>query len=332
MTALIILGWLAIEQCWAQGIEHFQPLGTPNRLEIIYPDDGPPSGDLIELGRVLFFDARLSGGQFDNKVACATCHNPDFAFTDGWPISDLAPNHPFPLARRDSPSLYNIAWKPDDRIIWRFSLNEAVLIPIGSYHMEMPMEDLISRLRKVQVYHREFARSFPDLGITSETLALALAAYLRSLVSDDSSFDRYLHGDSSALSREQIHGLKLFQGKARCVACHDGPNFTDYGFHDIGIGDSDKGRNRYGRHPGDESKFMTPTLRNIALTGPYMHNGSMGSLQEVIDHYDKGGTKTANLDELMQPLDLSLEEKRALAAFMGALTHNPAVQRPQIPE
>jgi cytochrome c peroxidase len=322
----------------------FKPLEALDRSTAPYPDGEPPSKELVELGKVLFFDTRLSGGAFgdpknpnNGMVSCATCHNPDAGFTDIMMTSERRKGDPKNISgfRRQAPALYNLAWSPV--ILWTTApdgLEMHALSPLGPGHMDLQMEVLLDRLNKVPYYQKEFKKIFSKEGITKETISKAIAAFERSLIADNTSFDRYMKGDKSAMSPDQIRGMELFQGKARCVACHDGPNFTDWGIHNIGLGDKDPGQRQ--KHPlgnpnGVMGGFKTPTLRNITLTAPYMHNGSLKTLEDVVKHYNKGGKKSKHLDSEMQPLGLNDQEIFDLVQFMAALTDNFLVTRPKVP-
>ena len=303
------------------------PIGVPDLEEIEYPDDEPPSTDLVHLGKVLFFDKRLS---LNDQQSCATCHNPDLGFGDGVDLSFGTMGN---RVGRNSPHLYNLAWNVvffwDGRAS---SLEEQALAPIASTEeMNLPLPILVSKLKKVPYYSREFQRIFPDDGITKENISIALAAFQRTIIVQNTPFDRYMKGDLSAMSPAAIRGMKLFEGKARCNVCHMGPNFTDNGFHNIGIGDADIGRQAIQKGVTNYGAFKTPGLRNIILTAPYMHDGSMGTLEEVMRHYNKGGLKVKGLDSLMQPLHLTEKEIYDVIAFMGSLTEHLEIKRPQIP-
>ena len=301
------------------------PIGVPDRNTIEYPDDEEHSDFEIYLGKVLFFDNRLS---FNNKQSCATCHNPDLGFGDGLKKGRGAKGN---VLERNTPHLYNLAW--NSVFFWdgrAASLEEQALIPLTSpKEMNMTIEILIPKLKNVPYYEKMFRMVYKDEGITKDTIARALAAFERSIIVDNTPFDQYMNGDKIAMSPAQIRGMELFQGKARCTECHDGPNFTNDAFHNIGVGGNDQGRKKIDRS-ANLGAFKTPGLRNTLLTAPYMHDGSLGTLEEVIDFYDKGGTHKENLDKLMQPLNLSADEKSDLIAFLGALTSPLKVERPPV--
>lgn len=305
----------------------FEPLGVPDPELIEYPDDEPPSQELVQLGKVLFFDNRLS---VNDNQSCATCHNPDLGFGEGLKSAFGTMGN---TLGRNSPHLYNLAWN----IVFFWdgranSLEEQALGPIEAEgEMNMPLSELIPKLKKVPYYERMFNLVFPDEGITKENIGAAIAAFERTIIVKNTPFDRYLKGDLAAMSPAAIRGLGLFEGKARCAECHMGPNFTDNGFHNIGLGDNDPGRQAIQEGATNQGAFKTPGLRNVLLTAPYMHDGSMASLEEVMHHYNKGGIQSPHLDPIMKPLGLTEKEIFDLIAFMGALTEPLVIERPQIP-
>ncbi|MDT8448417.1 MAG: cytochrome c peroxidase [bacterium] len=312
---------------WTSNLAAFVPLATPDRFEIRYPDDEEPTEELAQLGRLLFFDNRLS---FNQTQSCATCHNPDLGFSDGLKTGLGAKGE---RLGRNTPHLYNLAWEM--RFFWdgrAESLEKQALGPIASSaEMNMDLAELLPRLKAVPAYQKAFKKQFPDQGVTPETLAQALAAFERTLIVDDTPFDRYLKGDLKALSPAAKRGLALFKDKARCVQCHDGPNFTDHGFHNIGLPDKDLGR--YGIEKRDNlyKAFKTPGLRNVAFSAPYMHDGSLASLEEVVRFYNKGGEKVKAKDKAIKPLELSEQEIFDLIAFLGALSQPLVIERPEVP-
>jgi len=283
------------------------------------PESNPLTPPKIALGERLFFDRALSR---DGSIACASCHRPEHAFSD---TSAVSVGVGARSGRRNSPTLLNrgygrsLFW--DGRVI---ALEEQVLHPIqDSLEMDLPLEELVNRLRDDRSYRSEFRRVFQD-GVTSGNVARALASYLRTLRSGGAPIDRYRHGDSTALSASAQRGLMLFLGRASCAACHAGPNFTDEQFHNTGVAwqrgsPADSGRGAITRAAQDVGAFKTPTLREVACTAPYMHDGSLRTLDDVIDFYDRGGHANAYLDGEIRPLRLDAEEKRSLVALLRAL-------------
>ncbi|MGK0290216.1 MAG: cytochrome c peroxidase [bacterium] len=305
----------------------FEKIGVPDKSTIEYPDEDAPSKELVQLGKMLFFDTRLS---VNNKQSCATCHNPDLGLGEGKAagIGTMGGK-----LGRNTPHIYNLAWNVvffwDGR---SKSLEDQALGPIqAAGEMNMSLKRLIPKLKRVPYYKRRFKALFPKKGLTSKNLAKAIAAFERSIIIDNTPFDRYMKGDIAAMSPAAIRGMKLFEGKARCVLCHGGANFTDNGFHNIGIGGRDLGRSKIQKGAANRGAFKTPGLRNVLFTAPYMHNGSMGSLEEVIRHYNKGGKKVRGLDSLMKPLSLTEKQIFDLIAFLGSINEAKTIKRPQLP-
>lgn len=284
------------------------------------PASAIATADAIALGRILFFDPLLSR---DRSVSCATCHRPDLAFTDGLVV-------PLGVAgragHRNVPTLINRAW---GRSFFRdgraLSLEEQVLEPIRSpAEMDMPLPEALARLERSPRHARAFRSIFGRAPVETD-LARVLAAYVRSIRAGDSPFDRLTAGDRTALTPLQREGLELFQGRARCDRCHLGALFSDEEFHNTGVAwrdgaPADSGRFVVTRRAQDIGAFRTPTLREIARTAPYMHDGSIATLEEVLEFYDRGGNANPLLDPRMRPLHLSDAEKRALLAFLHALS------------
>jgi cytochrome c peroxidase len=273
-----------------------------------------PAGqqDAAALGKKLFFDGRLSA---DGSVSCATCHNPDFGFADS---QVLSPGVFGRKGTRHTPSLTDRGagtlqfW--DGRSP---ALEQQVLEPIANpQEMGMTVEGALARLRSADPAYR---------GLTAATLAAALAGFVRTIRSGNSPFDRFLRGDAGALGDEEREGLRLFRDKARCYLCHSGDHFTDDLFHNTGVAWRDgklrdEGRALVTGKAYHKGAFKTPTLREIARTAPYMHDGGIATLEEVVEFYDRGGNRNPWLDENVQPLHLSAAEKQAVVAFLRSLT------------
>ena len=304
-----------------------EALGVPDRDEIVYPDDEPPSAAEVSLGKMLFFDPRLSS---NNKYSCASCHNPDLGFGDGMAVGQGTMGNQL---GRNTPHLYNLAWNSvffwDGRAL---SLEEQALGPIAAPgEMNMPLKRLIPKLKRVPFYERAFTQVYSDSGLTIDNVARAIAAFERTLISDHSPFDQYMKGETTAMSPAAIRGMQLFKGKAKCTRCHSGPNFTDESFHNIGVGGADKARGAIVNDPSLNHAFKTPGLRNVLLTAPYMHDGSVATLEGVVRFYNDGGKPKYGRSALITPLHLTEEEIFDLVAFLGALTDPVVVQRPAIP-
>ena len=285
---------------------------------IPFPEENPFTEAKAKLGQTLYFDPRLSRS---NMQSCASCHNPSFAWGDGLPKG--VGDHMHELGRR-SPTILNAAWS--EVLMWdgRFeTLEEQALGPIeADVEMNMPLDELIRKLNQIEGYAPLFAAAFDgDAEITSEKIAMAIATYERTVVSGEAPFDRWIKGQRNAISAAAQRGFEVFNGKARCAACHSGWRFTDDSFHDIGLPDDDIGRGA--ELPGIvkmQHAFKTPGLRNIDQRGPFMHDGSLATLQDVVEHYDRGGVQRPSLSDDMRPLGLTAQQKRDLVAFMEALT------------
>ena len=285
--------------------------------EVPYPEDNLYTKEKADLGKKLFFDPRLSGADY---ISCATCHNPSFSWGDGLPTG--FGNAMTQLGRR-TPTILNTAF--GELMMWdgRFeSLEEQALGPMASpAEMNQEMEAIADELRAIPGYRSLFNLAFPEDGLTIENIAKAIATFERTVISGAAPFDLWIAGEETAISEAAKRGFDLFNGKANCVACHAGWNFTDDSFHDIGIDDDDLGR---GEHFKNNVKmqhaFKTPTLRNALERAPYMHNGSMVTLRDVVVHYNTGGIDRPSLSNEMRPLNLSQQEQDDLVAFMATLS------------
>jgi cytochrome c peroxidase len=298
------------------------PFSLPAGVDLHLPAaaDVHLSAATVALGRRLFFDSRLSR---DGTLSCASCHRPEFAFTDGRPVSVGISGA---AGKRNTPTLVNRGYGAlqfwDGRAA---SLSTQVLEPIADpLELGLDVEAAIERLSRDPAYRRAFRQAVGGPP-TPASLAAVLGAYVASIVAGDASFDRYAAGDTLALSAEARHGRRLFVGRGNCAACHVGPNFTDERFHNTGVAWSsgalaDPGRYLVTREPRDLGAFKTPTLREVERTAPYMHDGSLASLEEVIAFYDRGGQPNPHLDAEIRPLRLTEPEKQALAAFLRALS------------
>lgn len=295
-----------------------------------FPDDNPYSEAKVRLGKTLFFDPRLSKS---DSISCASCHNPSFAWGDG---RTRAVGHGMKQLPRRSPTIINAAWTAVFMWDGRFpSLEEQALGPITSAaEMNMPLDELIPKLEKIEEYRPLFASAFdgsPE--VTADKIAKAIATFERTLVSTDAPFDRWVRGDERAISQSAKRGFELFNGKANCHACHEGWRFTDDSFHDIGLPDGDMGRGKM--LPSIEKMqhaFKTPSLRNIDRRGPYMHNGSLADLATVIDYYDRAAIERPSRSDEIRALRLSEQEKQDLVAFLETLTSDdPPPALPLLP-
>ena len=291
------------------------PLGLDWAMQA--PADNLPARSTIELGRRLFFDPLLSA---DGKVSCSTCHRPDRAFSDSAAVSRGVHGRP---GTRNAPPLANAGYRTT--LSWdgrNETLEQQVLRPFqDSLELGLTVDQLEHRLASSAAYRHHFQRVF-GRDPRHDDVGRALASFVRSLRSGDSQFDRYRNGDSTALSVAALEGLRLFNGKARCALCHIGPLFSDGRFHNTGNGvrSGDLGRFRVTGDPADRHAFRTATLRDVAQTAPYMHDGGVATLEDVIEFYDRGGIANAQLDRELVPLRLTVQEKHALTAFLRSLT------------
>ena len=286
--------------------------------DIPQPADNPLTSEKVELGAMLFFDPRLSQS---NMMSCATCHHPKMGFSDGVALFIGDHGNMGPRATQTS---QNLAW--NNTFFWdgrASSLEEQALMPVSSAEeMSQDVDQLLVELRQAG-YYSYFKEAFGKGAVmTQANVAKALAAFQRTLVSVNSPLDRYLEGDRIALTSSQLRGKHIFETKGQCTTCHFGPNFTDDGFHNIGIDSTDLGRYKLVPLPSMKFAFKTPGLRDVAFRAPYFHNGSAATLDDVVELYDQGGV--AYMRDMpniaIEPLGLTDQEKRDLVAFMEALS------------
>ena len=297
---------------------------------IPYPQDNQYSKDKELLGKYLFFDPRLSGS---NSISCATCHTPSFSWSNGL---RRAIGHGHKELGRRSPTILNLAWA--NRFFWdgrATSLEEQALGPMfAAEEMHGNSEDSVKIISNLNDYKSLFAKAYPNNQISPELMAKAIATYERGIISGSAPFDRNIDGDTKALSHSAVNGFRLFMTKAKCVTCHSGWNFTDGSFHDIGLIGNDIGRGKFlKRLESMQHAFKTPTLRNVDLRSPYMHDGSVPSLEAVIDLYNLGGkARRPSLAFEIKPLNLSQQEETDLVEFMKTLTStDQTVELPVLP-
>lgn len=297
---------------------------------IPFPKDNPFTPEKAALGKILYFDTRLSE---NSAQSCAGCHSPGFGWGDGL---SLGIGHGMEKLVRRSPSIVNVAW--GDTFMWdgrARTLEAQALGPIQSAReMNMPIGQLIARLNSISGYQPLFAASFPGQGISADTVANAIATFERTIVSDRAPFDAWIAGNEKAISEEAKRGFVTFNTKGMCSSCHEGWNFTNGSFHDIGLASADVGRGDFMPHvPKMQHAFKTPGLREIARRGPYMHDGSVATLEGVIEHYDSGGIERTSRSDLIKPLGLTAEEKTELVAFLNTLTSHPSpISIPMLPQ
>jgi cytochrome c peroxidase len=296
---------------------------------VVYPDTNPFTVEKAALGRRLFFDPALSGA---GTLSCASCHEPSRGWGDNRPrgIGEIGT-----AMKVRTPTLLHAASAPILGWDGKFSsLENVTFTPITSPAvMNLPESVLIQRLRSDADYVRDFALAFPSGAITRTSIEQALATYQRTIRPGQSAFDRWIAGDARAISLRAQNGFRLFTGKARCAECHSGAAFTDASFHDIGIAQGeDIGRGRY--FPSSRMlryAFKTPTLRDVAIRAPYMHDGSVATLEGVIDHYDRGGIDRPSRAVEVRALGLTPSEKADLFAFLKTLTGTTPPDAPGAP-
>ncbi len=331
--SLLVALLFVLMTCGTVFAGHLEPFaGVPVQVK------NPQTPEKTELGKQLFFDRRLSG---DGTMSCATCHMPELAFTDG---QDISLSYPTTKNWRNSPTLINVVFQKylfhDGR---SKTLEDQALFPMMSaFEMNKNLDFLEEQLRQVPAYVDSFRRVFNG-EITRERIAMAIAAFERTLVSVNSPLDRFLRGDQKALSDEARKGLEVFEGKGKCADCHYGVNLSDDKFFALHVPENqallndprvtatmrfvakvyhykdyrdlkeDPGRYLITKKKQDWKAFRTPTLRDIARTAPYMHNGVLATLDEVIDFFDRGGGEG---NKALKPLGLTDDEKKALKTFM----------------
>ena len=293
------------------------PLGL---LPIEWPADNPYSPQKAELGRLLYFDKRLSS---DNTVSCASCHSPEHAYTDGAPTAEgIRGQH----GNRSAPSVLNRAYSLAQFWDGRApTLEEQAKGPIANpIEMGETHASVAAKLNGIAGYRALFEKAFGPGDITIDNVAKAIATFERTLLSGDSAYDRYKAGNKAVLSPAQIRGMDVFFNKAKCDQCHEGIVFTSNSYHNLGVGmdqpEPDVGRYKVTNDEHDWGAFKTPGLRDVALTAPYMHDGSLKTLGEVVEFYDKGGKPNKNLDEKIKPLKLTDQQKKDLVEFLKSLS------------
>jgi len=293
------------------------PLGLDRGF--LAPPDNPVTPEKAALGRRLFDDPRLS---VDHTRTCSDCHQPKLAFSDGRRVAVGVHDR---QGTRNAPAIlnrtYGRAFFWDGRAA---TLEEQVLLPIQHpQEMDADLPTVVERLRADATYRRQFDEVFgrpPD----ASALSYALATYVRTIFSGASDYDRYEDGQTTAMNPQAQQGLGLFRGRAHCTRCHSGSNFSDEDFHNTGVSwghrPYDAGRAVVTGVPEDTGKFKTPTLREVARTAPYMHDGSIATLEDVIEFYDRGGKDNPFRDRELRPLSLTAGEKGALVAFLESLS------------
>jgi cytochrome c peroxidase len=347
-VAVPLLAFGALQAARAQPAAFKVPKGLPADVwEMLVPPDNPVTAEKVALGRRLFFDKRLSK---DGSVSCATCHDPERGFSDGKKVSEGVGGK---KGARNAPSVLNAVFNElqfwDGRAVsFEDQAKGPMINPIEMAHASH--DDVVRAVQGDPQYQAEFRRVF-GREMSIDDVAAAIASFERTVVSGNSRFDRFVAGDKAALSETAQRGWELWNGKARCNTCHPfgdvTPNFSDNKFHNIGVAAkgrdfatlarraeqvkepselaflpdfSELGRFAVTRQPKDIGAFKTPGMRDVALTAPYMHDGSEATLLDVVNFYDKGGETNPYLDGGIVPLKLTEQEKRDLVAFMESLT------------
>lgn len=291
-------------------------------------EDNPLTVESVELGRKMFFDKRFSR---DGTVSCATCHIASSGLADNLVVSlgvDGA------LGERNAPTLANIVYQ--DRYFYDGGVPTLELQILAPIHNELEMDfkilDLVDLLNKDEELVALSKKVYGRDKIDPFVITRAISNYERIMISGNSAYDRYFYqGDVNALSEQEIRGMNLFNSEElQCATCHSGFNFTDNDYHNIGLYEEyeDSGRERISFDANDAGKFKVPTLRNIGLTAPYMHDGSIATLEEVVDFLDTGGLAHPNKSDLIVPLNLTSDEKEDLLAFLNSLTDIDFVNNP----
>ncbi len=302
------------------------PVGLPDFYQ---PPTNPITEEKLKLGRKLFFDKDLSA---DRTVSCASCHDPEKSWTNGRRFGVGVGGK---QGTRNVPSLINVAYFK--QLFWdgrSGSLERQALMPLLNAD-EMAMSSqaaVLQRLQEKTEYHELFGKAFAD-GITITNLTQALACYERTILSGNAPYDRYMAGDKQAMSEAALRGMKVFSGRGKCSGCHVEPKFIDSSFYNLGVGmdveNPDLGRYHVFQMESAKGKFKTPTLRDVARTAPYMHDGSVNTLMEVVEIYDKGGIPNRYLSvEVRRKLNLTEQEKKDLVVFMKEGLTSPDGAKP----
>ena len=340
VAAPVAMSALLAEACVAAPAVEHAPSPTKDDLVWVLPEPPMPANNVntperVELGKILFFDPHISG---NGSMSCATCHNPSLGWSDGL---KTAVGMNGKVLKRATPTIVNTAY--NTQFMWdgrKKSLEDQALGPMSTpEEMNTDIAGTLKRLAATPGYTAMFAKAYPGEGITESTLAKAIAAFERTIVVRDTPFDRWLAGDAKAMTAQQWRGYKAFvdPNKGNCMACHTAPNFTDNGYHNVGIDMSptaDPGRYGIVKIGSMKGAFKTPTLRNVEATAPYFHDGSSASLRQVVDHYVRvGDQRPAGISTSIVPLHLSEQDRDDMVAFMKALTGSrPAVGLPNMPQ
>ncbi|EMJ97269.1 cytochrome-c peroxidase [Leptospira sp. WS58.C1] len=275
---------------------------------VIHPSNNPFNQEKVELGKTLYFDSRLS---FNQDVSCASCHNAS------------SPSEGFPRTKihNPAPSLTNVAlYKDVFKDPEAKELEDLVKEKVHSKLMFQNETKLVQRISSIQGYKELFEKAYGDPEISGERIVLALSTFQRTIVSKNSNFDKFVMGEENALTPAQIRGWNVFQNKAKCIQCHQGPNFSDSKLHTTGLA-------------GIKDKVRTPTLRDVTKKKTFMHNGIFGSIEDTVNHFAEGGHSKAVHDPMLKPAELSDQDKKDLIEFLKALEGEPIQwEIPSIPK
>jgi cytochrome c peroxidase len=290
---------------------------------IPFPSENPYSEAKANLGRMLFFDPILSGSR---TISCSSCHNPSLSWSDGVRLANGSGR-----MQLHSPTLLDVAWVPVLGWDGKFKSLEGVAFGplLNPDNMNNNEAEIVGRLSAIPGYVEAFSQAFPGArpgnAISRREIEQALATFERTIVASKAPFDRWIEGDETAIDASAKRGFVLFNGKAGCANCHEGPSFTDDSFHDIGIAnENDIGRGRlFPTSVKLRHAFKVPTLRDVGRRAPYMHDGSIATLEAVVDAYNTGGIDRPSRSELIKPLSLSDTEKHDLIDFLNTLTGEP---------
>ena len=301
-----------------------KPLHFP---EVQSPTGNELTAERVELGKKLFYDKALS---IDSTISCESCHFQHLGFTDGKPKSIGVENR---VGARNAPALINLAY---DEFFFRdggvTSLETQAMSPINNeLEMAHGIHEAASRLAQDGLY-QQLAKAAYDREMSAYVVVRALSAFQRTLISGDSKFDAYFYEENESIfSESEKRGEAIFFGKGKCFNCHNGFNLTNFGFENNGlyVDYEDKGRSRITLLAEDEGKFKVPTLRNIEKTAPYMHDGSLATLEAVIEHYNSGGQNHFNQSEFVKPLNLNEQEKVNVVNFLKTLTDETFLNNPK---
>ncbi len=329
MPVVLVVGFMSV-QALAEPSESVKtPLGLP---PVPVPDDNPMTADKIELGKMLYFDTRLSR---DGKISCATCHDPNMAWAEHKPTSEGIGAQ---FGERNSPTVINSAYATSQ--FWdgrAATLEEQALGPIENpIEMGHQLDVMIQDLTKIEDYNERFQKVFGE-PITKEGVAKAIAAFERTVLSGNSPYDKFQAGDKKAMTAGQQRGMQLFDD--HCAMCHSPPLFSNYRFYNAGVGSKkekpDAGRMDVTKKKRDFGKFRVPALREVAKTAPYFHDGSVATLAEAVDLMADGGVDNANLSpqlKIIREAELSAQDRKDLVEFMEALSGDyPIVEPPKLP-